>query len=96
MSTSVASSTLVTTTGLNKLAVVSAIAAVIALAGIVFLGFSTLAVFAVGAGHVSLAQIRRTGEKGRWLVVSSLVISYALATWALISSLMYIPALLQN
>jgi hypothetical protein len=28
-------------------------------------------------GHVALSQIRRTGERGRWLALTALVIGYA-------------------
>ncbi|MEV8145933.1 DUF4190 domain-containing protein [Specibacter sp. NPDC078709] len=96
MSVSAASATATKTGPLNKLAVAAVILAVIAFSGLWLLGIGVLAVFAVGAGHVSLEQIRRTGERGRWLAIGALCISYALATWALFSALTYIPALFQQ
>lgn len=95
MSASTSSVTLTKTGRLNKLAVAAVILAVIAFSGLWLLGIGVLAVFAVGAGHVSLEQIRRTGERGRWLAIGALCIGYAMATWALFFALMQIPALFQ-
>lgn len=81
---------------LNKLAVAAIILAVMAFSGLWLLGIGVLAVFAVGAGHVSLEQIKRRGERGRWLAIGALGIGYAMATWAVISALTYIPALIQQ
>ncbi|WP_038465653.1 hypothetical protein [Arthrobacter sp. PAMC 25486] len=78
---------------MNKLAVVAIIMAVVAAAGISFLGIGGLAVFAVGAGHVSRNQIRLRGDRGRWLATAALAIGYAIATLALYSSLRYAFAL---
>lgn len=96
MSAPTASATLTKTGRLNKLAVAAGILAVIAFSGLWLLGIGVLAVFAVGAGHVSLEQIRRTGERGRWLAIGGLCIGYAIAMWALFSALMYVPALFQR
>ena len=80
---------------LNKLAVAAIIFAILAAAAIWLLGISGLAVFAVGAGHVSLNQIKLKSQRGRWLAMAALAIGYATAILALISALRYIPALLQ-
>ena len=96
MSAPTTSATLAKTGRLNKLAVAAVILAVVALLGLWILGIGVLAVFAVGAGHVSLEQIKRTGERGRWLAIGALCIAYAMATWALVFALMYIPALFQS
>lgn len=93
MSPPTASATLTKSGGLNKLAVAAVILALIAFSGLWLLGIGVLAVFAVGAGHVSLQQIRRTGERGRCLAIGALCIGYGMATWAFFSALMYIPAL---
>lgn len=90
------SATLTKTGRMNKFAVAAVVFAVIAFSGLWFLGIGVLAVFAVGAGHVSLEQVRRTGERGRWLAIGALCIGYALATWSLFSALTYIPALFQQ
>ena len=73
----------------NRLAILSLFFAVLAAAGTVFMGVAVIAVFAVGAGHVSLNQIRRRGERGRGLAVTALAIGYAIAAFALISALSF-------
>lgn len=77
---------------LNKLSVAAAFLAAVAASGLWLFGLGVLAVFAVGAGHVSLNQIRLSGERGRCLAIGALVVGYALATLALFSTLAYIPA----
>jgi hypothetical protein len=84
------------TSGLNKLSVASLVLAVVALSGLWFLGVSSLAVFAVGAGHISLNQIRTQGGRGRRLATAALAIGYAIAALALFSSLTAIPAMIQS
>lgn len=81
---------------LNKLAVAAIFLAAIAASGVWLFGVGVLAVFAVGAGHVSLSQINLRGERGRWLAIVALAIGYALATLALFSTLSYIPAVVQQ
>lgn len=80
---------------LNRLAVTASILAAIAAAGF-FLSMLVLAVFAVGAGHVALNQIRQSGEKGRGLAVAALGIGYAIATWGLFTALSILPGLLEQ
>lgn len=97
MNESTASSTLTRTGHLNKFALTSIVLALIAVSGVWLFGMTVLAVFAVGAGHVSLGQITQSGERGRWLAMVSLIICYALASWAVFNMLMYyIPALIQQ
>lgn len=81
---------------LNKLAVAALVFAVLAAAGTFLLGFAVLAVFAVGAGHVSLNQIKLRGERGRGLAIAALVIGYGLATLALFSALSLIPGVIEQ
>lgn len=81
---------------INKLAVVAIVLAAVAFSGLWLLGVAVLAVFAVGAGHVSLNQIKLNGDRGRWLAIAALFIGYAIATVALISTLAFIPALFQS
>ncbi|WP_211882719.1 DUF4190 domain-containing protein [Pseudarthrobacter albicanus] len=73
----------------NRLAILSLGFAVLATIGTVFLGVAVIAVFAVGAGHVSLNQIRLRRERGRGLAVTALAIGYAIAVFALISALSF-------
>lgn len=80
---------------LNKLAVAALVFAGIAGLGLWLFGVAVLAVFAVGAGHVSLNQIQSRGEKGRWLAIAALVIGYGIATLALITSLSFIPEVIR-
>jgi len=56
-------------------------------------GLAGTAAFAVGAGHVAMYQIRHRGERGRVPALVGLIIGYAMATWALVESLRYIPAI---
>jgi hypothetical protein len=70
--------------GFDLLAVLSLMFAGMALLGFVGTGTSVLAVFAVGAGHVSLQRVVRTGARGRGLALAALVIGYSIAVWALL------------
>jgi hypothetical protein len=81
---------------LNKLAIASIVLAAVAASGLWLFGVAVLAVFAVGAGHVSLNQIKLRGERGRWMAIAALGIGYAIATLALFSSLSYLPAVFQQ
>ncbi|MET4540360.1 hypothetical protein ABIE37_002147 [Arthrobacter bambusae] len=85
-----------TTGRINVLAIVAVALAVIAFSGIWFFGVGILATFAVGAGHVSLNQIKRKNERGRSMAIAALVLGYGLATWALLNVLTYIPVALQQ
>ncbi len=70
--------------GFDLLAVLALLLALMALLGFVGTGTSVLAVFAVGAGHVALQRILRTGARGRYLAFAALVIGYSIAVWALL------------
>ena len=85
-----------TTGRINMLTIVAVVLAGIAFAGIWFFGLGILATFAVGAGHVSLNQIKRKNERGRSMAIAALVLGYGLATWALLNVLTYIPVALQQ
>ncbi|MDI2034739.1 DUF4190 domain-containing protein [Paenarthrobacter nitroguajacolicus] len=85
-----------TSTRFNKLAVVAVILGAVAFSGLWFFGLGILATFAVGAGHVSLNQIRQKNERGRTVAMLALVLGYGLATWALLNVLTYIPVALQQ
>jgi hypothetical protein len=73
----------------NRLAIASLALAGLAAIGTILAGVGVIAVFAVGAGHVSLNQIKVGGERGRGLAVTALVIGYAIAVVALISTLYF-------
>lgn len=81
---------------LNKLAVAAIVLAAIAAAGLWVFGVAVLAVFAVGAGHVSLNQIQSSGERGRGLAIAALVIGYGIGALALFTSLSYIPGAIRQ
>lgn len=70
----------------NTLSVVSIVFVAVAVAGSLFGGAAVLAVFAVGAGHVALQQIKVRGERGAILAYVGLGISYLIATYALVAS----------
>lgn len=74
---------------LNRWAIVSIVCAVIAAASFIGVGISTVAVFAVGAGHISLQQIKKTRESGSALAYSALAAAYLIATYALVSTIIY-------
>ena len=78
----------------NRLAVVSVIAAVLAVAGMFGLGIGAASAFAVGAGHVSLYQIRRSGDRGRTVALAGLIFGYAVAVWSFALGLRYIPTII--
>jgi hypothetical protein len=84
------------TDGLNKLAVAAIVFAVIAAAGLWVFGVAVLAVFAVGAGHVALNQIQLRHERGRGLAIAALAVGYGIAALALISTLGFIPSVVQQ
>jgi hypothetical protein len=84
------------TAPVNKLSVVAVIMAVVAAAGFWYLGMGGLAVFAVGAGHVSHNQIKRRGENGRWLAISALTVGYAIGIWALVAAPRYASLILEQ
>jgi hypothetical protein len=72
---------------INRLAVGSLLLAAIAVAGVLLSGVGVVAVFAVGAGHVALNQINLRGERGKGLALVALAIGYAIATFALVSTI---------
>ena len=84
------------TTRLNRLAVAAIIFSIIAATGVWVLGTAVVAVFAVGAGHTSLNQIKSTGERGRALALTALAIGYGIATFALINTLLFVPSAIQQ
>jgi hypothetical protein len=69
---------------LNTLSIVSIVLVAVAVTASVFGGAFVLAVFAVGAGHVALQQIKDRGERGAMLAYISIGISYLIATFALV------------
>jgi hypothetical protein len=88
--------TLTSTSRINLLAVVSVVAALLAVAGMLGLGTTVLAVFAVGAGHVALHQIQERGDRGRAVALVGLVVGYCVGIWGLMLSLSYIPAVVSQ
>jgi hypothetical protein len=74
-------------TKVNRLAVVSIICAAIALVGTFSVGVVVIAVFAVGAGHVSLQQITARHERGAVLAYVALGVSYLIAALALFEAI---------
>ncbi|WP_232550210.1 DUF4190 domain-containing protein [Propioniciclava soli] len=71
---------------LNVLAVVAFVLAILVAGQIVGFGSVTLAIFAVGAGHVALQQIKSRGGRGRTLALFALAISYAAGIWGLVTT----------
>ena len=65
----------------------------LAVAGFIAGGFSVLAVFAVGAGHVALNQINREGGQGSQLARASLAVGYAIAIFGLLITVMSVLGL---
>ncbi|CAN7143018.1 hypothetical protein ASF98_15945 [Arthrobacter sp. Leaf337] len=79
--------------GYNRMAILSLTCAVVAVAGFFFGGFTSLAVFAVGAGHVALNQINSDGGQGRQLARVSLAVGYAIAIFGLLITVMSVLGL---
>jgi hypothetical protein len=79
--------------GYNRMAVVSLVCAVVAIAGFFFGGFTSLAVFAVGAGHVALNQINSDGGQGRQFARAALAVGYAIAIFGLLITVMSVLGL---
>lgn len=75
------------TTKINVLAVVALVLAVLGVGQSFGFGAISLTIFAVGAGHVALQQIRERGERGVWLARAALVLCYLVAAWALLTQL---------
>jgi hypothetical protein len=73
--------------GVNGMAVVSLTCAVLAVAGLFFLGAAVLAVFAVGAGHVALHQIEQFGGSGKPAAMAALGLGYAIGVFGLANSI---------
>ncbi|NSX38846.1 hypothetical protein HTS88_20930 [Pseudarthrobacter oxydans] len=76
--------------GYNRMAIISVVCAVVAVAGFFFAGLTVLAVFAVGAGHVAVNQINFDGGQGRQLARGALAIGYAIAIFGLLFSVMVV------
>ena len=73
----------------NRLAVVSIVCAAVALVGTILASVMVIAVFAVGAGHVSLQQIKARQERGAVLAYIALGVSYLIATMALVETIYF-------
>ena len=71
----------------NRLAAVSIVCAAVALVGTIWLGAYLMAIFAVGAGHVALQQIKARHERGEVLAYIALGVSYLIATLGLFESI---------
>lgn len=80
--------------GYNRMAIVSVVCAVLAVAGTIFGGFTVLAVFAVGAGHVALNQIDRNGGQGRGLAGAGLAAGYFLGVFGILTAVQSFAGLL--
>ncbi|WP_372697112.1 hypothetical protein [Arthrobacter sp. JSM 101049] len=68
----------------NRWSIAALMLAVVCLVALVFTGVAVLAVFAVGAGHIALGQLRAQGGRGRGLARAALAIGYAIGIWALL------------
>ncbi|MFF2242890.1 DUF4190 domain-containing protein [Arthrobacter sp. NPDC058130] len=76
----------------NRLAIASLALATLAVIGTVVAGVAVLAVFAVGAGHASLNQIRMRAERGRGLALTALATGYGVAALVLVSTIYFATA----
>lgn len=80
--------------GYDPMAIVSVVCAVVAVAGTIFGGFTILAVFAVGAGHVAVNQIDRNGGQGRGLAGTGLAAGYFLGGVGFLTAVLSFAGLL--
>lgn len=76
------------TTAVNKWSVASLVLAAVCLVALVFTGVTLVAVFAVGAGHIALGQIRERGGRGRVLARVALSIGYAIGSLSVLVTLL--------
>jgi len=72
-----------TKTGFNRFAVAASVLAIITFAGMIFFSIAGFAVFAVGAGHVAIDQIKTKGGRGRELAIAALIVGYAVGIWSI-------------
>lgn len=80
-----------TGTKVNRLAVVSVVAGLVSVASMFGFGIPTLAVFAVGPGHVALRQIRDRHERGTGLAWAGLLFGYGVGVGALLLVVRLLP-----
>ncbi len=80
----------------NALSLASVVLAAVAVVGFAFGGVAVLAVFAVGAGHLALQQIKVHPQRGAVLAYLGLGVSYSMAAYALVSGAFYAIALSQQ
>lgn len=76
------------TTAVNQWSVASLVLAAVCLVALVFTGVTLVAVFAVGAGHIALGQIRERGGRGRVLARVALSIGYAIGSLSVLVTLL--------
>lgn len=81
---------------LNKISVFAFVIALLSVFALWFFDLATVAIFAVGAGHVALHQLKTTPGRGALLARSALFIGYAVAAISLISFLMMLPVIIQR
>ncbi|SDL53469.1 hypothetical protein [Arthrobacter sp. ok362] len=80
--------------GFNRMAIVSAACAVVAVAAFLLAGVSVVAVFAVGAGHVAVSQIKERGGRGLQVAAVSLAVGYLIAVFAILFLILSLTGLL--
>ncbi|MGX1749478.1 hypothetical protein [Glutamicibacter protophormiae] len=75
----------------NRLSIIALCLAIAEIAALIFLGGTGLAVFAVGAGHVALNQIKARKEQRAKAAILALALGYAVAIFGVFSTLRALP-----
>ncbi|ALD64574.1 hypothetical protein AA310_12130 [Arthrobacter sp. YC-RL1] len=75
----------------NRLSIIALCLAIAEIPALIFLGGTGPAVFAVGAGHVALNQIKTRNEQGAKAAILALALGYAVALFGVFSTLRALP-----
>ena len=79
-----------TKTGFNRFAIAAGALAIITFAGMIFFSIAGFAVFAVGAGHVAIDQIKTKGGQGGELAIAALTVGYAVGIWSVFAVIQFL------
>jgi hypothetical protein len=79
-----------TKTSYNRFAIAAGVLAIVAFAGMIFFSIAGFAVFAVGAGHVAIDQIKTKGGRGKELGVAALIVGYAVGIWSIFAVIQFL------
>lgn len=79
-----------TKTNYNRFAIAAGVLAIVTFAGMIFFSIAGFAVFAVGAGHVAIDQIKTKGGQGKELAIAALAVGYAVGIWSIFAVVQFL------